>query len=60
MTPHKATRNALVFTGAAVFDGATLHPDTALRVVDGYVAGLGQEVRLDAGISRPASGGPAS
>ncbi len=43
------------FTGAAVFDGITLHPDASLRVVDGRVAnsGPGEEVRLNGGTLVP-------
>jgi N-acetylglucosamine-6-phosphate deacetylase len=47
--------SARIFTGAAVFDGTDLHPDSALRVVDGRVAGpgSGEETRLDGGILAP-------
>jgi N-acetylglucosamine-6-phosphate deacetylase len=47
--------SAQVFTGAAVFDGARLHPGASLRVEDGIVTGPGpgQPVRLDGGILAP-------
>jgi N-acetylglucosamine-6-phosphate deacetylase len=47
--------NARIFTGAAVFDGARMHPGRALRVEDGRVTGPGpgEEVRLDGGILAP-------
>ncbi len=51
-TPPRAE----VFTGAAVFDGTTLHPPgTSLRVVDGRVTdtGPGEVVRLNGGILAP-------
>jgi N-acetylglucosamine-6-phosphate deacetylase len=46
---------AQVFTGAAVFDGTTLHPGASLRVADGVVTGPGPgtEVRLEGGILAP-------
>jgi N-acetylglucosamine-6-phosphate deacetylase len=52
--PHSPER-AQVFTGAAVFDGTTLHPEARLRVVDGRIAepGPGEEVRLNGGILAP-------
>jgi N-acetylglucosamine-6-phosphate deacetylase len=49
----------LVLTGAAVFDGARLHPDAALVVAGGTVAALtdrpppGPHLRLDGGILAP-------
>lgn len=50
-----------VFTGAAVFDGTRLHPEAALVVEDGAVAGIlppadipeGERVRLGGGILAP-------
>jgi N-acetylglucosamine-6-phosphate deacetylase len=50
---------AQVFTGADVFDGTALHRGACLRVVDGRVAGLGEDVgegeaiHLDGGILAP-------
>jgi N-acetylglucosamine-6-phosphate deacetylase len=45
-----------VFAGAAVFDGASLHPGAALLVEDGRVAGLVSEAEAPAG-GRVALGG---
>jgi N-acetylglucosamine-6-phosphate deacetylase len=47
--------SAQVYSGAAVFDGITLHPGASLRVEDGRVAGpgTGEEVRLEGGILAP-------
>ena len=48
-----------IFTGAAVFDGTTLHRGASLRVVDGRVdaigpdPGTGQVVRLNGGVLAP-------
>lgn len=49
------SQEATLFTGAAVFDGIALHHHTALRVVDGRIAGpgTGREVRLDGGVIAP-------
>jgi N-acetylglucosamine-6-phosphate deacetylase len=53
--PHQTQ----VFTGAAIFDGTTLHHGSCLRVVDGVVAGIGPDpgagevVRLNGGVLAP-------
>jgi N-acetylglucosamine-6-phosphate deacetylase len=53
--PHQTK----VFTGAAIFDGTTLHHGSCLRVVDGVVAGIEPDsgasdvVRLNGGVLAP-------